>query len=659
MFLLVVFVIGLAWRMSMWLVVLSVLPLFLGLAIYPIFRKMDNFHALLDGFVLCSVGGLLILHILPHCLHESGFWGFLALCVGLALPFVLDRFLSGKHEKPRTSATVGLVVFIGVAIHAFLDGMGLSTTNKAQHHSEMLAMAIVLHRLPIGVALAWLLLPQKKWGQALLVAFGIGIFTLFGFFLGKGALSPSQELWLLLFQAMMVGVLAHVLINKPSFLKDRSGPSLRHWGAIGGAIGFALLYLLQQGEHSHQHDHNTVEHAFTMLFSESAPALLLAFLAAGLVHVFLKTASIRWLQRGNHLTQSAKGVAFGLPLPICSCGVLPLYQSLTRAGAPGAAAIAFLVATPELGLDAVLLSLPLLGTELTLARVGAAILAAFSVALFVGPMCASPTAASTTSSAQDKTPLLQRLWSGVRYGYVEMFDKLLPWILFGLLIAAILSPLLPLKTFSTLPAIWQVPLFALLGMPAYVCASGTTPLVAILLVKGLSPGAAIAFLLTGPATNATTFGVLQELHNKRIAMMFAASMFVVSCLLGWGTNALLYTTTFVPKLQHGHEHHHHMSTLQYLSTLGFGALVLASFWRMGPREMLQRLFSSVGHTHGENESDCCGTDDTTSSCCGTETAPKEPSCCGTETAPKESSCCGTETPETAPKESSCCGSKKD
>ena len=121
-----------------------------------------------------------------------------------------------------------------------------------------------------------------------------------------------------------------------------------------------------------------------VLLLESAPALLLGYALAGLVPFLLTASRAAALGRGSRLSQSLKGVAFGLPLPVCSCGVLPLYESLIRRGAPPVAAMAFFVATPELGLDAVLLSVPLLGTSLTVARVVAAFLVAVIVAHLVG-----------------------------------------------------------------------------------------------------------------------------------------------------------------------------------------------------------------------------------------------------------------------------------
>jgi uncharacterized membrane protein YraQ (UPF0718 family) len=234
------------------------------------------------------------------------------------------------------------------------------------------------------------------------------------------------------------------------------------------------------------------------------------------------------------------GMAVGLPLPICSCGVVPLYQQLVQKGASTTAAVAFLVATPELGIDAVLLSIPLLGTPFAVVRVVAAMAAALSVALIMGryvrrhgrpvPLA---TAAIPTPSTRD------RLRRAMQTGAVEMVDHTAPWIMVGLLVAAFAMPLLEGSWLTRLPSGVDVAIFALLGLPLYICASASTPLVAVLVAAGVSPGAGLALLLTGPATNVATLGILNQMHGRRFAMGFAVAMTASALVLGWMTNLLL------------------------------------------------------------------------------------------------------------------------
>ena len=175
---------------------------------------------------------------------------------------------------------------------------------------------------------------------------------------------------------------------------------------------------------------------------------------------------------------------------------------------PASAAIGFLVATPELGLDAILISIPLLGPELTGVRLIAAFVVAYAVAVFVGRGLRSIAPMEQHSDSTPPPPVQTRLKNGVHFGLVELFDHTFPWVLAGLLVAAWAEPILNESVFATIPSYLQVPLFAIIGIPVYVCASGSTPLAAIAIHKGISPGAAIAFLIAGPATNVTTFGIL-------------------------------------------------------------------------------------------------------------------------------------------------------
>ena len=171
--------------------------------------------------------------------------------------------------------------------------------------------------------------------------------------------------------------------------------------------------------------------------------MLLGFGLAGIVPFLLTPARTSSLARGGRFLQSLRGVAFGLPLPVCSCGVLPLYESLVRRGAPMAAAMAFFVATPELGLDAVLLSVPLLGSSLTVARVVAAFAVALLVALLVSRRAvSSPREDGTPSNEFAAASGSSRIREGLRFGFVEVFDHTMPWIALGLMIAAVAEPML-------------------------------------------------------------------------------------------------------------------------------------------------------------------------------------------------------------------------
>ena len=385
-------------------------------------------------------------------------------------------------------------------------------------------------------------------------------------------------------------------------------PIPRRGRFVGGLLGLAVVVLLLGSAHGHE---DAGQHAFQSRFIdtfvaltlESAPALLLAYLLAGIMSCAITPARANWLQHGSATTQSLKGVLFGLPLPICSCGVLPLYETLVRRGVPATAAVAFLIATPELGIDAMLLSLPLLGPQMTLARLVAAFGVAMLVALFVGRMVRARPAEQSTGPASEQTAsMLQRLRDGLRYGLVDLFDNTMPWVLAGLLIAALVEPVLGHVLLRQIPRWLQVPLFGLIGIPLYVCASGATPLAAVAIYKGISPGAALAFLLAGPATNVTTFGVLRQLHGRRIAAVVGVSVTLAAMAMGWLVDLLAIEAL----LQLPGKGHQHASPLQWLALAALACLSLLSLFRQGPRGLIEQVISPIKPT-SNSEDDCCAT----------------------------------------------------
>jgi len=341
---------------------------------------------------------------------------------------------------------------------------------------------------------------------------------------------------------------------------------------------------------------------FLSMAIESAPALLFAFLLVGLAQAFLPDTWLHGNSRGSSFRQALRGVAIGLPLPVCSCGVVPIYHEMVRRGAAMAAAIAFLVATPELEIAAVLLTWRLLGGELALVRIGAAALLALGVGMLVGRFAHRMVPAEPAPPVPEavKGPLRARLRSALQFGFGPAVDNVAPWILMGLLLSALLVPFVSRDWISALPDRIEVPMAALLGLPIYVCATGSTPLAAMFVAQGLSPGAAIAFLLTGPATNVTTFGILARLHGKGIAMLFAAAMWVGAVLLGFAVNLLVPASALkeLPHDVHGH------STWEWAALVAVGAAFLASLFRLGVRPFLERLFESPANK-APGDPACC------------------------------------------------------
>jgi uncharacterized membrane protein YraQ (UPF0718 family) len=359
-------------------------------------------------------------------------------------------------------------------------------------------------------------------------------------------------------------------------------------GGVLGALLVLLLHLLQREPVSPL----GVSATFLSLALDSAPALLLAFVAAGVAYAFIPAAGLSWLRRGGALRQAGAGMLLGLPLPVCSCGVVPLYQGLVKQGVPTAAAVAFLVATPELGIDAVLLSLPLLGAGFTLVRVGAAVVVAVVVALLLARRFGASAPRRVLPQAPAAAPAVSRWRLAVQTGAGEVVDHTAPWILVGLAVAALLAPLLDGSWITRLPPVVDVLVFAALGVPLYICASASTPLVAVLVAAGVSPGAGLALLITGPATNVATFGVLARMHGRPFATAFAVAMTACSVVLGVLVNRLLPTLAFPAVGAADPERH---GVWAWIALVVVTLLVLGSVARRGPRAFVGELRLTPHH----------------------------------------------------------------
>ena len=584
--------------------------------------------AALDGFVFVAIIGLVLIYILPDSVALGGWWALGAALIGLLAPSVMEHRLRSLAGKVHTLALVlGLVA---IALHAFTDGLALTTAASAEHggSGHMLPMAIVVHRLPIGLTVWFLLRPLYGLRAALATLLLIAVATTTGFVSG-GTFAAVLEsgAGFGVFQAFVAGSLLHVVLHRSYPVAGLGGDSARWQAGLGAVGGAGLLWSMTAGAHALGPTALAAIEVLHRLALESAPALVIAYVAAGVVYGLLPRTSLDWMSRGRSLSQALRGVGFGLPLPICSCGVVPLYRSLVVRGVPASAAMAFLVATPELSLDAVLISLPLLGGDMTIARVLCAGIVALLVGWGVGRLVpALPGSAAARDDVRSPAGgMVQRLktaWEGTQ----EVIDSTVPWILLGLIVAAAASPLLNAEWLDSLPAGIEVELFALLGVPVYVCASGATPLVAVLILKGVSPGAALAFLLTGPATNVTTFGVLSQLHGRRTAIAFGAVITVLAVVLGRVVNALPALETGQTALAHGDTGY---AGLGEVGLAVFAGLCILSLLRQGPRQFIDELLNFLGDDDDDDEA-------VTGSCCDHAGAPAD----GDAPAVGAKSCCG-------------------
>ncbi len=575
--------------------------LMVGPAAYRTLSRNQRALALLDGLVYVAVPSLVLLHLAPEVLGERQIWPLVAMAVGVFVPLWLEH---QTHRIGDRADRVALLLGVaGLGLHALLEGAGLNA--MARSGDVPLATAVMLHRVPVGLAIWWLLRPRFGAGIAVGAIAGLMTATMVGWGAGAGFTAGTENGLLHLFEAFVGGTLIHVIFHGRPAATNLSDDRLAlTFEGMGGLLGILLVGgLAWSGIEVGPNAAIDFGGRFLGLALESAPALVLAYVAAGLLSAFLPTGSIRWMGRGGHLSSAARGMAVGLPMPVCSCGVVPLYETLVRKGAPPAAALAFLIATPELGLDAIFLSVPLLGGQMTLLRVVVAAVAALFVGWAVGRVLEpSKSAEAETEVDEDSLSFNTKLRSGLSTGLKDVVDHTAPWIILGLLVAAAATPFLEGRLLAELTTPWDVLVFTLIGLPTYVCASSATPLVAALMAGGLSPGAAIAFLITGPATNLTTFGVVSGLHGRKGALLFAGTIIGFSVVTGVAINTFvgdLALPAFDEILADDG------TLLQRIALVALIILFGASLLRRGVRKSLGELKSGLrsrGHSHSHSHS---------------------------------------------------------
>ena len=271
--------------------------------------------------------------------------------------------------------------------------------------------------------------------------------------------------------------------------------------------------------------------------------VLFGLLVAGALHTYVPSA---WLVRnlsGGRLWPVVKAALVGIPLPLCSCGVLPAAVSLRRDGAGRGAVISFLVATPTTGVDSILATYALLGKVFAVYRVAASFLAA-TVAGIASTLTSPREQVQTTQdepcecgscSLPEEAHPRDRLAAMLRYSFVDLVGDIGKWLVIGLVIGGLITALIPDEWVeSYLGSGWVAMLVMLaIGIPLYVCSTGSIPIAAALMLKGMSPGAAFVFLLAGPATNAVTVTFVARYLGRVTTVVYLASLAVSSLLLGW------------------------------------------------------------------------------------------------------------------------------
>jgi uncharacterized membrane protein YraQ (UPF0718 family) len=294
---------------------------------------------------------------------------------------------------------------------------------------------------------------------------------------------------------------------------------------------------------------------------EMAPYLLLGFLMAGVLSVIVSQEFVERHLGRRGLWQVIKAALLGVPLPLCSCGVIPVAVSLHRHGAGKGATLSFLASTPQTGLDSIMVTHALLGPVFVVFRIVTAFVSGIAAGVVVelrggradGADGATPAPRCACCHGPQPHGRVRR---ALAYGFLTLPREIGRAMLLGILISGLLSAVVPENFFADRlgTGLGAMLLLMLAGIPMYVCSAGSVPIALALIRMGISPGAALVFLVTGPATNAATIATVWKVLGRWSAGVYLATIAVSALAAGLVMDALV-TPTAVQAAAHVHAGH--------------------------------------------------------------------------------------------------------
>lgn len=301
---------------------------------------------------------------------------------------------------------------------------------------------------------------------------------------------------------------------------------------------------------------------------ELAPWLLLGALIAAALHVWLPAGFMQRQFTGR--AGVFKAVLFGVPLPLCSCGVIPTGLGLKQDGASDGAAVGFLISTPQTGVDSILVSASFLGWPFAVFKLASAALTGIVGGLWADAVSSDD---GCGVEAAEAAPRARGLRDGVDHGLM-LLRTIAGWVVFGVVLSAAIGLWLPDDLFTGLGTYGAVVPFVgalLVSLPLYVCATASVPIAAALVASGMPAGAALVFLMAGPATNVATIGAVYRGFGGRVLAVYLATIVGGSMGLGWLFDAVIDTSAAAEAM------HHHGTAWWALAAGVLGGLIFVGF----------------------------------------------------------------------------------
>ena len=344
---------------------------------------------------------------------------------------------------------------------------------------------------------------------------------------------------------------------------------------------------------------------FLNLLNEMSPYLLLGFLVAGILHAFVPQQIYTRHLSKNNFRSVLLAALFGIPLPLCSCGVIPTAMSLRRSGASNGATVAFLISTPQTGVDSILATWSLMGGPFAIIRPLVAFITSLMGGTLVNWFTKDKSNNISGEECVEEAPkgFFQRCIEALRYGYVGMMQDIGKWLVIGLLIAGLITLFLPDNFFTAFQAypILNMLIVLAFAMPMYLCATGSIPIAVALMIKGLTPGAALVLLMAGPATSMASILVVNKVLKRKVLMLYLLAIIGGAMLFGLGIDYLLpaewFTQGLVERGSHAACHAHETSWWKWASSIMLILLLLNAYLYRGKKQAqtaTERVFKIKG-----------------------------------------------------------------
>lgn len=571
------------------------------LALLP--RQKDAWIGPARTFALMAALSVVLLHLIPEALEGVGPASLGAFVVGLLAPGLLGRlgsFLYRARFDGKSRSDIALETsYAGLLLHRVGDGLGLGVFAGELHFDSAqggVITALAAHAVPYVAIVVLTFDSVRGRGSAIGRAVGLALASMLGVVIAERFPVETFETASSWVSALVGGMLLHVVSHDLESQMPVTF-SQRTIDFLAGALGVVVSLIGSGHEGEESGIGGRVAASLLHLSIETGPLLILGLSVGALIAAFGHRLPRTIFRRRSAFADATMGAVFGAPLPLCSCSVLPISSALLARGAGAGFATAFLLATPELGVETFWLSFHFLGPRFATFRIVGAVALSIVAAVLLAKATRTPTPTVAEGRAFDPGGFDGAFPRRFLLAFDDLFEHVGAWMVVGLVLAALLDAALPADALASLASIpLQFLVVTLVAVPSYVCAPSATPLAAILVAKGVDPGAALVGLLLGPATNLATFAFLKRSFGLRGAAAGIGGAIVMAWGLGAAYSWFPGAVTVVPDAQV--EEHGGLWVALAVVSLVF---LLRAVHLTGARRFLSQLglgHGHHGHAHG-------------------------------------------------------------